>query len=181
MNIDHDLKELYKAFELVDKHCISPLTALGIVDKENAAKDKAEFEQTIDDLYKVVLADAYGGDTNFMARSLLGYLCVLSVQGKLRQMPKVETTKTGRPPNSWGEDGKGKLAIFALVQYEITKKAEAGVKLKIRDALWEITKLDKNKSSNKKTINALASAYSEGKAKVIKDRANKVTKSGKKL
>jgi len=181
MDLEHELKELKKIFEMAHKQSISPITAMAIVDKENAAKAKDEYEKSIDDFYKDVLANAYGGDTNFMARSLLGYICSLSVRGRLSQMPKDETVKTGRPATSWGENGEGKLAIYAAVQFEIDKKAEEGINLKIVDALWEVTKLDKNNPSHIRKIKALASAYSEGKAKVINHRASKAIKENKKL
>ncbi len=181
MDIEHELKELKKVFELADNQGISPIAALGIIDIHNAAKDKAEYEALIDDLYKDVLAKSYDGDSTLMARSLLGYICGLSVREKLSKLPKVKSPKNGRPATSWGAGGEGKLVIFAAVEHLKEKKKQDGVKLKIKDALWQITELDRSKRSDIKKIEALASAYSAARSKVINDKANKVLTKSKKL
>jgi hypothetical protein len=174
MDIEKDLQDLERAFNEADKLGISPILALKLIDNLNADQDSKEYERIVDDLYTRVLKLSYNGDSDLMARSLLGYICSLNVKGAMSRIPKPENDTAGRPASEWGEGGEGKLAVYAAVEFLRKKKAEAGLKLKIKDAIVEISGLNPQKPSEMRRLRVLQSAYSQAKAMVINAAAQKI-------
>ena len=172
MDIEKNLKELKNAFEIAEQNNISPILALELMDRANVVKDNEEYQQMIDKQYELLLSKAYHGDPNFMARSLLGYLCDHLLRGKIAKMPK-PPAQMGRPPTAWGPDGEAKLSIYAGVQHQFTLMEKEGLKKSVTEAMWRFTELDKSKRGNKKKIEALCTVFSEAKRMVAEDKARK--------
>ncbi len=173
MDIEKDLEVLMNAFDTAEQNGISPILALKLIDELNLLKDAEDYQQSIDDLYEKVLAKSYLGDPNLMARSLIGYICGLSVRGSIARLPKQPAEKMGRPATAWGPNGEAKLSIYAAVEHQFKSMQAQGLRKSIVEALWRFTQYDKAKFGNAKKIKALASIYSEAKAMVIQHRADK--------
>jgi hypothetical protein len=173
MDIEKDLEELMKAFEVAEQNGISPILALELMDRANVLKDAEEYQRSIDDLYERVLAESYQGDPSLMARSLIGYICGLSVQGAIARLPKQPAQKMGRPATAWGPNGEAKLSIYAAVEHQFKSMQAEGLRKSVVDALWRFTQYDKTKFGNDKKIKALATIYSDAKWMIKQHRANK--------
>lgn len=87
---------------------------------------------------------------------------------------QIETKSSGRPARRWGSDGVAKRSLVKIIDAVVeAKHEEENAKPKTRDAIacaLGIPENERHRDKQRRRIDAIASAYSQGKALILKEK-----------
>ncbi|MBP9229562.1 MAG: hypothetical protein KBF41_15955 [Azonexus sp.] len=117
------------------------------------------------------LLSTVGGDASYLAKML--YMHIVETRFTAHRATRPRSPKSGRPPETWGSDGAGKLMLYFCVEEIMQQmRAEDIARPKIRDAIARglgIARRQRGRVTIEKEIDDYASRYSEAK-KILKGR-----------